>query len=79
VVVIEHHLDVIASADWVIDLGPDWGDAGGQVVAMGPPIVIARTEESRTGEALRVLGDSSLNTGEQRAVSDNADLTPRDP
>ena len=55
VVVIEHHLDVIASADWVIDLGPDGGDAGGRVVAMGPPIAIARTEESRTGEALRAL------------------------
>jgi excinuclease ABC subunit A len=54
VVVIEHHLDVIASADWVVDLGPDGGDAGGQVVAMGPPILIARTEESRTGEALRI-------------------------
>ena len=54
VVVIEHHLDVIASADWVIDLGPDGGDAGGRVVAMGPPILIARTEESRTGEALRI-------------------------
>ena len=61
VVVIEHHLDVIASADWVIDLGPDGGDAGGRVIAMGAPIAIARTEESRTGAALRALRDSSLN------------------
>ena len=53
VVVIEHHLDVIASADWVIDLGPDAGDAGGRIVAMGPPSAIAASEESRTGRALR--------------------------
>jgi excinuclease ABC subunit A len=53
VVVIEHHLDVIASADWVIDLGPDAGEAGGRVVAMGPPNAIAAAPESRTGEALR--------------------------
>jgi excinuclease ABC subunit A len=55
VVVIEHHLDVIASADWVIDLGPDAGDAGGRIVAMGPPSAIAAAEESRTGRALRSL------------------------
>jgi excinuclease ABC subunit A len=53
VVVIEHHLDVIASADWVIDLGPDAGEAGGRVVAMGPPDTIAAAPESRTGSALR--------------------------
>ncbi len=53
VVVIEHHLDVIASADWVIDLGPEAGEAGGRIVAMGPPAVIAASEESRTGLALR--------------------------
>ncbi|MGP0067746.1 MAG: excinuclease ABC subunit UvrA, partial [Isosphaeraceae bacterium] len=55
VVVIEHHLDVIASADWVIDLGPEAGEAGGRIVAMGPPAAIAATEESRTGLALRSL------------------------
>ncbi len=52
VVVIEHQLDVIASADWVIDLGPEGGEAGGQVVAMGPPIAIARNDHSHTGRAL---------------------------
>jgi excinuclease ABC subunit A len=52
-VVIEHQLDVIASADWVIDLGPEGGDAGGEVVAMGPPIAIAHVDRSHTGRALR--------------------------
>ncbi len=53
VVIIEHHTDVIASADWVIDLGPEAGQAGGQVVAMGPPAAIAAAPESHTGQALR--------------------------
>jgi excinuclease ABC subunit A len=53
VVVIEHQLDVIATADWVIDLGPDAGTRGGRVVAAGPPGAIALVEESHTGRALR--------------------------
>jgi excinuclease ABC subunit A len=52
VVVIEHHLDVIAAADWVIDLGPGAGDDGGRVVAMGTPSDVAQASESRTGAAL---------------------------
>jgi excinuclease ABC subunit A len=53
VVVIEHNLDVIAEADWVIDLGPEAGAAGGKVVAQGPPAVIARAaRRSHTGAAL---------------------------
>ena len=49
VLVIEHNLDVIATADWVIDLGPEGGDAGGRIVAMGPPQTLALAPESRTG------------------------------
>ena len=52
VVVIEHNLDVIKSADWIIDLGPDGGDRGGRIVAAGTPEDVARVKESRTAEYL---------------------------
>lgn len=55
VIVIEHHLDVIKSADWVIDLGPEGGKQGGYIVAQGPPAAIAHCEESYTGQYLRPL------------------------
>jgi len=55
VIVIEHNLDVIRSSDHVIDLGPEGGDAGGEVVATGAPEDIARVEESHTGRFLRDL------------------------
>jgi excinuclease ABC subunit A len=53
--VIEHNLDVIKAADWVIDLGPDAGDRGGEVVAQGTPEQIAECAESHTGAALREI------------------------
>jgi excinuclease ABC subunit A len=53
VVVVEHHLDVIARADWVIDLGPEGGPTGGRVVVAGPPREVAACDESHTGLALR--------------------------
>jgi excinuclease ABC subunit A len=53
VFVIEHNLDVIKNSDWVIDLGPEGGDAGGNIVAVGRPQDIARNKASYTGEYLR--------------------------
>ena len=53
VVVIEHNLDVVKCADWLIDLGPEGGDEGGRVVAAGTPEEVARARGSHTGEALR--------------------------
>ncbi len=55
VVVIEHNLDLIAEADWVIDLGPEGGSAGGQIVAEGTPEQVARNRHSYTGRFLRSL------------------------
>jgi excinuclease ABC subunit A len=56
-VVIEHNLDVIKCADWIIDLGPEGGSGGGQIVAMGTPEQLAKCEGSHTGRFLqRVLG-----------------------
>jgi len=52
VVVIEHNLDVVKSADWIIDLGPDGGDGGGRLVAEGTPEQVAKTAGSYTGEVL---------------------------
>jgi excinuclease ABC subunit A len=51
--VIEHNLDVIKTADYVIDLGPDGGEEGGRVVATGTPECVAEVEASHTGRALR--------------------------
>jgi len=59
VLIIEHHLDVIKQADWIIDLGPEGGEGGGRIVAQGPPELVARTKKSYTGQVLaRVLGFS---------------------
>jgi len=60
VLIIEHHLDVIKQADWIIDLGPEGGEGGGRIVAQGPPELVARTKKSYTGQALaRVLNISN--------------------
>jgi excinuclease ABC subunit A len=59
VVVIEHNLDVIKTADWVVDLGPEGGSQGGELVAEGPPEVIAGQDRSHTGHYLRRVLPSS--------------------
>ena len=62
VLVIEHHLDVIKQADWIIDLGPEGGEGGGRIVAQGTPEQVARVKKSYTGQALaRVLNGSNGN------------------
>jgi excinuclease ABC subunit A len=53
IVVIEHNLEVIKSADWLIDLGPEGGDAGGEVIAQGTPEDVAEDEQSFTGDFLK--------------------------
>ena len=55
VVVIEHNLDVIKTADWVIDLGPEGGADGGRLVVAGTPREVAQSAESHTGRFLRPL------------------------
>ena len=55
VIVIEHNLDVVKSADWIIDLGPEGGDRGGSIVAVGTPEQVARAKGSYTGEVLAPL------------------------
>ncbi len=54
VVVIEHHMAVAAEADWILDLGPEAGDAGGQIIAQGPPEKIAKSKTSRTAPFLKI-------------------------
>jgi excinuclease ABC subunit A len=53
VIIIEHNLEVIKTADWILDLGPEGGDLGGSLVVEGPPEAVARCEESHTGRYLR--------------------------
>ena len=66
VVLIEHHLDLIKSADWIVDLGPGAGDGGGYVIAEGSPEQLAQMEQSSTGRYLR----SYLGVGEPVATAD---------
>ncbi|MNH43354.1 UvrABC system protein A [compost metagenome] len=55
VVVIEHNLDVIKTADWLVDLGPEGGSKGGQIIACGTPEELAKMKQSYTGHYLKPL------------------------
>jgi len=55
VVVIEHNLDVIKTADWIIDIGPEGGDGGGEIVAVGRPEQVAEVARSHTGRYLKPM------------------------
>jgi len=69
VVVIEHNLEVIKTADWIIDLGPEGGDGGGEIVAAGTPETIVREKRSYTGQFLApVLARRSGSTGKKKRV-----------
>lgn len=59
VVVIEHNLDVIKTADWIVDLGPEGGNGGGEIIAEGTPEAITANEKSFTGHYLKATLDSS--------------------
>ncbi len=65
IIVIEHNLDVIKTADWIIDLGPEGGDGGGQIVAKGTPEDVAQTKASWTG---KYLAETFKRQDERRAA-----------
>ena len=66
VIVIEHNLEVVKTADWVVDLGPEGGDGGGRIVAAGTPEDVAKVAESYTGRYLKEY----LKPAEKRSLSD---------
>jgi excinuclease ABC subunit A len=55
IVIIEHNLDVIKTADWLVDLGPEGGSGGGQIIATGTPEAVAKAKQSFTGQFLAPL------------------------
>jgi excinuclease ABC subunit A len=79
VIIIEHNLDVVRNADWIIDLGPEGGEDGGRIIAEGPPEQVARTSGSHTGEFLRRYYDGSGSAPKQvvKISSNGAKSKPR--
>jgi excinuclease ABC subunit A len=88
--VIEHNLDVIKSADWLIDLGPEGGDQGGKIIATGTPEQVARNTQSHTGrflarvlngngQAKRPANGASKPAGPAATISNGAKISPAEP
>ncbi len=76
VLVIEHHLDVIKQADWIIDLGPEGGSGGGRIVAQGTPEQVARNRKSYTGQALAPVLSGNRLSGNHDARSEMPKTLP---
>ena len=88
--VIEHNLEVIKSADWLIDMGPEGGDRGGKIIASGTPEQVARNTQSHTGhflarvlnengQAKRPANEASKSAGPSAPISDGAKIPPAEP
>ena len=67
IVVIEHNLDVIKTADWLIDVGPEGGPEGGEIVACGTPESVAKIKYSHTGRSLKPLFAAAKTKGRKRS------------
>jgi len=74
--VIEHNLDVIAASDWILDLGPEGGDAGGQLVAQGTPADIMQCDASHTGQALKQYQEETISAGSSATTDDDHQGSP---
>ncbi len=80
VLVVEHNLEVVKTADWIIDMGPEGGEAGGRIVAAGTPEDVARCPDSYTGQALApLLGVTSKGRGKARTTGGNGKAAHRKP
>ena len=75
VLVIEHNLDVIKTADWIIDLGPEGGDAGGEVIAAGTPEQVAQIASSYTGQHVKPLLERTRKNAKRRPTADELEAS----
>jgi len=75
VIIIEHNLDVIRNADWIIDLGPEGGEEGGRIVAQGTPEQVARVKKSYTGQALGSYFNGSAKNGVEKSRPEKSGAT----